>query len=312
MNMAQAVRNTSGVWEAILRGIRRDYPYFNRTHGRDHFGVLALDQGRCSGITFVRPSLYGEMFFLQLNGDKVTRSIHAHPKLNLQFLSYKFDRRNAPQIDTSIPDMPCYMSDRDIVVPPHTRAPLVHPQAATRDVRVLFQFVSKRPGGTLLVHHSHDATRELLHLFQSLHVEGWEVGEQNEAEALENLWRSLLCVIPPGLAQWTPQLPRCILSGCLPVTVSRDNDWPWADEIDYEGFSVQLDFEELKVLHRQLIAVLASAARLEGMQRALAQAQPFFQWSGESFQEGAEAMLLRSLQNRAMRLRRFEGKRANA
>ena len=61
-------------WREILTRIRTEFPYFTRRNGADHFSVLTMDHGRCCSLTFLPPALYGEMFFLQSNGDKLVRS----------------------------------------------------------------------------------------------------------------------------------------------------------------------------------------------------------------------------------------------
>ncbi|CAI5534004.1 unnamed protein product [Closterium sp. Naga37s-1] len=82
--MDKAVGEVSKAWHEILTMIRSDFPYFNRTNGRDHFGTSTFDQGRCHALTWVNPDLYGEMFFVMLNGDRLARTIHASVQRNLQ------------------------------------------------------------------------------------------------------------------------------------------------------------------------------------------------------------------------------------
>eukprot|EP00897_Mesotaenium_endlicherianum_P005157 jgi/Mesen1/466/ME000101S10690 len=83
-NMKDAIQSTSQAWGSLLEKVRQNYPYFNRTNGRDHFGILSMDHGRCTAHTFLHPRAYGEMFFLTLNGDKMVRSSHANRKRGLQ------------------------------------------------------------------------------------------------------------------------------------------------------------------------------------------------------------------------------------
>ena len=105
-----AVEKTSEAWREILNHIKSEFPFFNRTNGRNHFSVLTMDHGRCTAITFCDPSVYGEMFFFQvfifsiavvfgnfsknylvklfcyfqLNADKMVRSIHTSTTRGLQ------------------------------------------------------------------------------------------------------------------------------------------------------------------------------------------------------------------------------------
>ncbi|CAI5986194.1 unnamed protein product [Closterium sp. NIES-64] len=112
-NMRQCIEKSSRAWTKVLKAVRTTFPYFNRTNGRDHFGILTLDHGRCHSLTFVDPRLVGEMFFVTYNGDKLVRSDHAANDPSMQLLSYQY---SAPA-DPTIPSIPCYMPDRDIPVP---------------------------------------------------------------------------------------------------------------------------------------------------------------------------------------------------
>eukprot|EP00897_Mesotaenium_endlicherianum_P001633 jgi/Mesen1/1498/ME000132S00435 len=89
-NMREAVESTSKAWGTLLERVRKQHPYFNRTNGRDHFGIISMDHGRCSALTFLDPAAYGDMFFLTLNGDKMVRSNHANKLRGIQALSYNY------------------------------------------------------------------------------------------------------------------------------------------------------------------------------------------------------------------------------
>ncbi|GJP50746.1 hypothetical protein CLOM_g9915 [Closterium sp. NIES-68] len=69
--MHKAVGEVSKAWFQILTMIRHDFPYFNRTNGRDHFSTITYDHGRCHALPWVEPDLYGDMFFVMLNGDRL-------------------------------------------------------------------------------------------------------------------------------------------------------------------------------------------------------------------------------------------------
>lgn len=64
-----AIHAASRLFEgSVMKRVRTFFPWFNRTEGRDHFTVIAADHGRCSLLPFVSdPSVYGNMFFLQVN-----------------------------------------------------------------------------------------------------------------------------------------------------------------------------------------------------------------------------------------------------
>ncbi|CAI5953022.1 unnamed protein product, partial [Closterium sp. NIES-64] len=158
-NMRGAVEEASKVWTEIFTTVRRNYPFFNRTNGRDHFSILTLDHGRCHSLTFVDPGLVGEMFFVTYNGDKLVRSVHASKERNMQAITYNY---KIP-VDPSLPDIPCYLPDRDIVVPVVAKGlPLVAPWEGERDRAVLFRFGAGQHHGVPIWHHGHQIRKELL------------------------------------------------------------------------------------------------------------------------------------------------------
>ncbi|CAI7926109.1 unnamed protein product [Closterium sp. NIES-53] len=42
-NMRQCIEKSSRAWTKVLKAVHTTFPYFNRTNGRDHFGILTLD-----------------------------------------------------------------------------------------------------------------------------------------------------------------------------------------------------------------------------------------------------------------------------
>ncbi|CAI5964618.1 unnamed protein product [Closterium sp. NIES-64] len=158
--MDKSAGEVSKAWHNILTMIRRDYPYFNRTNGRDHFGTSTFDHGRCLALPWVNPDLYGEMFFIVLNGDRLARTIHSSKKRNMQIIGYNYNMTLQPQY----PDIPCYMPDRDIVVPAFVggQLPMVSPFTGNRTMRAIFRFSTQPSHRAPLTHHGHSLRPELL------------------------------------------------------------------------------------------------------------------------------------------------------
>eukprot|EP00897_Mesotaenium_endlicherianum_P003668 jgi/Mesen1/3329/ME000191S02469 len=150
-NMREAIEVTSKAWGTLLGRVRREFPYFNRTNGRDHFGILSMDHGRCTALTFLHPRAYGEMFFLTLNGDKWVRSTHANERRGFQAVTYNY---GVPPV-AGVPDIPCYLPDRDIVLPPAVKMALVSPFDHYRETIMLFRFAPGQHHGVPISHHGH-------------------------------------------------------------------------------------------------------------------------------------------------------------
>ncbi|CAI5496717.1 unnamed protein product [Closterium sp. Naga37s-1] len=93
---------------------------------------------------------------------------------------------------------------------------------------------------------------------------------------------SVFCLIPPGRAQWTFQLAKAILSGCIPVTFLRANDNPWAaslyhhsaspsapSALNYPVFSLNIDPADLNSLPRRLQEAFDQPGLVERLQHNL-------------------------------------------
>ncbi|GJP33812.1 hypothetical protein CLOM_g18321 [Closterium sp. NIES-68] len=304
-NMRQAIEEGSRVWEKLITRVRRDHPYFNRTNGRDHFSFGTLDHGRCHSLTFVDPRVYGEMFFVTLNGDKMVRSTHSSPGRNMQVISYNY---GAMITDPTVPDIPCYAPDRDIVVPAlvANRLPIVPPFETEREIKVLFRFGAAQHHGEPLKHHNRDIRRELIEMYRDAGHEGWDFAEKGEYETDEEWKKSVFCICPPGHSQWTSRPFKALISGCIPVTFFREHDNPWADELDYSTVSVNMDPDELHTLKERLDAV-----PVKKLQRNIEAIQEAYRWTGE-YNRGAEAMLLKRLRQRGCQLQVAEQLRKRA
>eukprot|EP00271_Cylindrocystis_brebissonii_P020415 TRINITY_DN6746_c0_g1_i2.p1 TRINITY_DN6746_c0_g1~~TRINITY_DN6746_c0_g1_i2.p1 ORF type:complete len:518 (+),score=77.61 TRINITY_DN6746_c0_g1_i2:169-1722(+) len=305
VNMKAAVAQTSEVWSGLLQRVRRDFPHFNRSNGADHFSVLSFDHGRCTALTFVNPVAYGEMFFLQHNGDKMVRSAHAHSARNLQVLTYNY----GAQLDTDVPDIPCYRSDRDILIPAIVDGQLNvairldgDANVAQRSVQAVFHFRDSHHHSQPVFHEQHLIRKELFQLYENK-VVGWLFGPAaSEQRMIRDFRQAVFCVCPPGHSQWTTRPIKALLAGCIPVTFYRDHDNPWQDEVNYLEFSVNVDPDQLPSLQSRLAALASDGPHLQAMQRKIAALRPQFQWNASS-PLGVEHSSLRRLLQRALTLR---------
>ncbi|CAI5511671.1 unnamed protein product [Closterium sp. Naga37s-1] len=120
--------------------------------------------------------------------------------------------------------------------------------------------------------------------------------------------KSVFCLIPPGRAQWTCQLAKAVLSGCIPVTFHRANDNPWAaslyhhsatasaspSSINYPVFSLNVDPAALDSLPRRLQEAFEQPGLVERLQHNLGLVQDIFKWH-DSLDQGAGAVLISRL-----------------
>lgn len=294
-NIDRGFNETSVAFAKVLKKIRSKYPYFNRNGGKDHFSVLTHDHGRCSALTFMDPNLYGEMFFLTLNGDKMVRSTHGITTRGMQVLTYDWRIKSV----CNVPDIPCYMSDRDIVVPPgpiHLAEEKSSPWEHDRNVTALFRFSAIMDHFVLIPFWHHHVRTELYKIWANKSVDGFDFGVKTEAESEGDWERSKFCVCPPGHSQWTSRFPKAILAGCIPITFYREHDNPWQDDIDYELFSINIDVDAMDTLKDRIEEVLNNPGRLRVMQQELVRVQDLFLWGHG---HGIWSFSLRMLRRRA-------------
>ncbi|CAI5511669.1 unnamed protein product [Closterium sp. Naga37s-1] len=278
-NMMQtAVAEVSKTWQEILTMIRRDFPYFNRTNGRDHFSTSTFDQGRCHALTWVIPDLYGEMFFVMLNGDRLARTIHASVERNLQIVGYNYISAPLQPFDSETSQNP--------------QLPMVSPFTGNRPMRAIFRFSAKEGHNAPLMHHGHDLRPELLSMYQKQRIKGWSFAAKLENQTNKDWQKSVFCICPPGHSQWTSRPFKALISGCIPVTFFREHGNPWDDEVDYSSFSINIDPDDIASLRSRL-----ESAPVEQLQRGVEKVQHMFKWS-RTHTQGAAYELLKRLRQR--------------
>ncbi|CAI5966424.1 unnamed protein product [Closterium sp. NIES-65] len=243
-NMRQAIEEGSRIWEKLITKVRKEHPYFNRTNGKDHFSFGTLDHGRCHSLTFVDPRV--ETY----RGARITTSL---PGRTVQVISYNY---GAKITDPTVPDIPCYVPNHDIVVPAlvANRLPIVPPFETEREIKVLFRFGASQHHGEPLKHHNRNIRKELHEMYKGAghegwdfavgrgvrgvgHAEkgeyetdeewkksmykdagheGWDFAEKGEYETDEEWKKSIFCICPPGHSQWTSRPFKALIPGCIP------------------------------------------------------------------------------------------------
>eukprot|EP00897_Mesotaenium_endlicherianum_P010663 jgi/Mesen1/9625/ME000669S09067 len=261
----------------MLTTIKTAYPYFNRTNGRDHFSVFTMDHGRCSVLPYTDPSDYGEMFFMQA-------------------LTYNWGKE--PAFSPDIPDIPCYIPGRDIVLPPLGDKDELKSPFARRYIDVLLRFGPGHHHGINIPYAGHHVRHELLKLYKKKNITRWDIQMR-----WDHAWgRSKFCVAPPGHSQWTSRPVKSILAGCIPVVIESQHDRPWEDVLDYSKFSILIEIVDFHTVKERIDAVLKTPGRLKQMQRELQRVQNYFSWEA-GLPGGAREQVIRVLRTRARQLR---------
>ncbi|CAI5532039.1 unnamed protein product [Closterium sp. Naga37s-1] len=168
------------------------------------------------------------------------------------------------------PDIPCYMPDRDIVVPPFIggQIPMVSPFTGNRTMRAIFRFSPRQNHKAPLVHQGHYLRPELLRMYGRSRIKGWSFTARGEKQTNKEWQLGVFCICPPGHSQWTSRPFKALISGCIPVTFFRDHDNPWDDELDYSSFSINIDPDDIASLRSRL-----ETAPVEQLQRGVERVQ---------------------------------------
>lgn len=278
-----------GVSDSVRKGllwVQHKLPFWNASgHGRNHFAIFPMDQGRCDSAGLLSPEELGHMMSISPGGDV--------------FKTNKF----MPAVKTLQPRAPtwyCYHQARDIVLPTPLELDMNHtitsPFSSERAITVLYRFQGKQ-GSWEPRHHEvpYGIRAELARLHQLDPLPGADFGVALSPDrAVEDMRHAIFCVLPPGWGQWTVRLVRAVLSGCLPVTVYRGNDPPFARHLPWLDFAVNVDPDEVSVLRPTLLALLNNKQRIFEMQSALHAIQPAFSW--EDIPNNAPATLIKELE----------------
>lgn len=287
------VMYSSHVFETIMARVKKLGPWFERSNGQDHFTVASFDHGRCSMLGFIQNAqVYGDMFFIQITGDRVVHSIvneHAN-----HVLKDNEGIMREPEVEI---DTPCFVQKRDIIVPPVVSPVLeIVSPLKQRSIRVAFRFKGEQQEDH--IHFKRFLRKEIFDTWAHKGEEGWNFGVQGHLETFQDFTNSIFCICPPGVSQWSGRQWRAIVAGCIPVTFFRQHTNPLEEELDYSKFTINIDPDNVQSLKDRIEEVFNTPGRLEEMQNALAAVQEIFSWN-EGLQDGFRVQLLKLLSKRA-------------
>jgi hypothetical protein len=108
--------------------------------------------------------------------------------------------------------------------------------------------------------------------------------------------RSIFCLCTEGWWAWTPRPFEAMLSGCIPVLISDDLQYPFEQFLDWRRFSVKVSPQRIADLPDILHAI--SAAQIADMQAELRRVWRYFHFP-DTYQHGfATDLILRELEAR--------------
>jgi len=216
--------------QRVVEYVSTEFPFWNRTRGKDHFFWLTADHGACA--------LSGAAM------DHAIKVTHFGLSGPARIFHYDLD-----------PDYACLRPERDVVTPPVALHGFVADGSAAelfsrvlasggddgRSRDVIFFFAGGvPPKGSVTSGGARQAILEVLeaHAGDPEYADVVYInGRTGEYEAL--FLRSKFCIAPYGYG-WGLRLAIAVQHGCLPV-VTQDHVWqPFEELLPYERFSVRV------------------------------------------------------------------------
>ncbi|KAG6690791.1 hypothetical protein I3842_10G030800 [Carya illinoinensis] len=230
--------------------IVEQYPYWNRSLGRDHIWFLSWDEGAC----YAPKEIWSSMMLVHWGN---TNSKHNHSTT-----AYRFDNWD------SIPSSrrgshPCFEPEKDLVLPAWKRPdgiPLsAKLWARPREKRkTLFYFNGNLgpayPNGRLEASYSMGIRQKIAEEFGSSPDKKGKLGKQHAEDVIvtplrseryhEDLASSVFCGVFPGDG-WSGRMEDSILQGCIPVVIQDGIFLPYENVLNYGSFAVRISEDEI-------------------------------------------------------------------
>lgn len=219
----QALEKTRKFSQEALKYVMTQFPYFNRSLGRDHLWTFTVPQG---------PKAFGEWRFIK-NGIFLIQ----HASLSSESFS--------PHKDIAIPS---YLDPGDV-------RPIYGISFTDRPTRTLlahysgsaFSVDNRRVNGGI----SHVA-HQLIRLYS--HVPRFRLSFSRTKAYYLDMMSSIFCLCPES-EQDTHRVYESILLGCIPVIIGHDLELAFEDIVDYSKFIVQISPKNIEHVHTILLGI---------------------------------------------------------
>ncbi|XP_068643172.1 uncharacterized protein [Aristolochia californica] len=230
--------------------IVQQYPFWNRSSGRDHIWSFSWDEGAC----YAPKEIWNSMMLVHWGN---TNSKHNHSTTAYwadNWDTISSDRRGAH---------PCFDPEKDLVLPAWKR-----PDPASlklklwarslKERRRLFYFNGNlgpaykngRPEDT----YSMGIRQKLAEEFGSIPNKEGNLGKQysenvtvtshRSSNYFNDLASSIFCGVLPGDG-WSGRMEDCVLQGCIPVVIQDGIFLPHENVLNYDSFAVRIQEDEI-------------------------------------------------------------------
>ena len=248
---------------SAIRLIRREYPWWRHSLGRDHVTSVTYDFGAC----------------FEYKRDKAARARVIPEAENMILLS-------------TIADMshPCFRPLMDVPIPVHlssSRLLALDENPRQRDISGSISALRKSAphrrwlgyfqGRIEWFDHDPDYSNGIRKRLYVLYANDPDIriGKGKVTSYEENLRNSTFCICPSGFAPWSPRIYEAIFAGCIPVIVSDHVRLPFDGVfLDWRDFSVKIREENVPRLGEILRSI--SNEQIRRKQRALVRVRAWF------------------------------------
>lgn len=221
-NLPNDVNKTGAFFNDAMQHVINDYPYWNRSDGRDHVFMFAQGFGaRLSGDW----TKYRHATFLVHNGD--------------------YDEEH-------------YDTHKDIVVPPDL-AHYFTPVGISSPNRLLQKKNFVLFGGQILNtsisdHRGSNYSGGVRQYIASdlAPVDGYKITGVRSETYITDMMESVFCLAPHGWHKWSPRPAYAVLLGCIPVVISEKQELFLEDLIDYSEISYWVKPDDIRGLDAKL------------------------------------------------------------
>lgn len=230
--------------------IVKQYPYWNRSSGRDHIWSFSWDEGAC----YAPKEIWNSMMLVHWGN---TNSKHNHS--TTAYWADNWDQISSDRRGNHS----CFDPDKDLVLPAW-KVPDVNSLSSKllsrsrEDRKTLFYFNGNlgpayekgRPEAT----YSMGIRQKLAEEFGSSPNKEGKLGKQHAGDVIvtplrsdnyhEGLASSLFCGVMPGDG-WSGRMEDSVLQGCIPVVIQDGIFLPYENVLNYESFAVRIREDEI-------------------------------------------------------------------
>ncbi|CAN6454171.1 unnamed protein product [Victoria cruziana] len=251
---------TLDFYKKAYEHIAEQYPYWNRSSGRDHLWSFSWDEGAC----YAPKEIWNSMMLVHWGN---TNTKHNHSTT-----AYWADNWDHIPIEER-GDHPCFDPDKDLVIPAWKRP---DPDAlksklwarSLEERQTLFYFNGNLGpdyhNGRPEASYSMGIRQKVAAEFGSIPNKKGELGRQHSPDVMvtaeridnyhEKLSRSTFCGVFPGDG-WSGRMEDSILHGCVPVVIQDGVFLPYENVLNYDSFAVRIHEDEIPNLIKILRAI---------------------------------------------------------